>query len=170
MSQLNSVPNGSPQYDYPTRELLEHLDAIGDQTEGDISAADIQRDPKSPSLDTYYRRFGWEIGEILEAHQTWKETGEVPEAAISTDWHSFHINQRRYTTEELMEHLARISAQTEGQIEQIRVRRDDDAPTPATYFDHFTPDARDWDTVLDLYQDWATETEATSPSQPAQDD
>ncbi len=162
MSQLNSASEGEPQYKYPTQDLLEHLDAIEDAVQGSISAADIQRDSESPSLDTYYRRFGWEISEIQKAHREWKETGEVPESAISTDWHSFHINQHRYTTDELMEHLARIDAQTEDRIEQIDVRRDDNAPTPSTYFDHFTPNSRDWETVLSLYQDWSVDISTSS--------
>lgn len=169
MSQLNSAPDGSTQYDYPTRELLERLDTLKETTQGELSAADIQRDPESPSLDTYYRRFGWGINEIHEAHQTWKETGEIPETAISTDWHSFHANQNRYTTDELMEHLARVDSQTDRPLQQIDVRRDDDAPTPSTYFDHFTPDARDWETVMSLYQDWSVDTPASSP-QPAEGD
>lgn len=139
---------------------MEHLHRIDKTTDGPITASAIRRDSESPSLDTYYRRLGWEIGTIVDAYHDWQETGVLPEESGSIDWNEFHAQLHAYSVDDLMDHLKRLDAdpQIESPPSASDVRNDADAPCPATYYDRFDSEGRAWDNVLAAYRAWIADT------------
>jgi len=98
---------------YTEDELIEALQRLAEDVDGQVTKKDVAADDASPSVQTYKYRFG-----------SWVKAKRAA---------GFETERMQYSNEELIEALQRVAEDVDGPVTQADVTDDPDAPGWMTY-------------------------------------